>query len=267
MEMIFETHAHYEDRKFDPDRDRVLASLQPGGIERVVNVASSVETTKKSIALAEQYDFIYASVGVHPDDMEDLNEETIQWLREQAELPQVAAVGEIGLDYYWPRKEMQQPQLDEELERQRYWFGRQLELAGDAGLPVIIHSRDAAADTLAVMREHHADQIPGVVHCFSYSLEIAEECIRMGYYIGIGGVVTFKNAKKLGEIAARIPLERILLETDCPYMAPEPHRGERNSSLNLPYVAAKIAKLRGISKEEVIAVTRQNAYSFYKKVN
>lgn len=264
--MIFETHAHYEDERYQSDREELLASLPSHEIGRVVNVGSSMETSEKSIALADRYDFVYAAVGVHPGDIASMDEDCIQWLWEQSKLPKVVAIGEIGLDYYWPRKELEQPGLDRELELQRYWFGRQLELARETELPVIIHSRDAAEDTLRVMEDHHAEQIPGVVHCFSYSVEVAELCIHMGYYIGVGGVVTFKNAKKLKEVVRRIPLERILLETDCPYMAPEPHRGERNSSLYLHDIAAMIGELKGILKEEVIAVTEQNAYELYRKV-
>lgn len=257
--MIFETHAHYEDEKFNSDRKELLASMQEHGIEKIVNVASSLETVKKCVRLAEQYDFIYAAVGVHPSEISCLNEngeDGLQWLKEQAKHPKTAAVGEIGLDYYWDKeKEVQK--------KQRYWFEKQLALAKDAGLPVIIHSRDAASDTLAIMKEAHAMQIQAVIHCFSYSPELAEEYVRMGFYIGVGGVVTFKNAKKLKETVKMVPLEKILLETDCPYMAPEPFRGQRNSSLYLPYVAEKIAKLKGIAVQDVIDTTSENAYSFY----
>ena len=180
-------------------------------------------------------------------------------MQQTSRLPKIAAIGEIGLDYYWDK--------DEEVKRsQRYWFCRQMELAREEGLPVIIHSRDAAEDTLKLVQGIHGEEIPGVIHCFSYSLEMAEEYVRMGYYIGIGGVVTFKNAKKLKEVAAKLPLEQILLETDCPYLSPEPERGKRNSSLNLLYVAREIAELRGISHEEVEAVTRENARRLFRKV-
>ena len=174
--------------------------------------------------------------------------------------PEVVAIGEIGLDYYWEKD----PQVQK---KQRDWFLRQMELARELTLPVIIHSRDAAEDTLQLMKEIKAEQIPGVVHCFSYSPELAEEYVKMGYYIGIGGVVTFKNSKKLKETAARIPLNHILLETDCPYLAPEPFRGKRNSSLNLPYVAKEIALLKGITEEEVIRTTRENALRLFSKTN
>lgn len=257
--MIFETHAHYDDDRFDGDRDTLLASMPERGIERIINVGASIASTKTTLALAEKYDFVYAAVGVHPSDIGDLNEESYQWLREQALGEKTVAIGEIGLDYYWEKE----PKVQE---RQRYWMKRQLELAQETGLPVIIHSRDAAADTMAVMRQANAEKIPGVIHCYSYSKELAQEFVKMGYYIGVGGVVTFKNAKKLKETVEALPLERILLETDCPYMAPEPHRGERNDSSYLPLVAAKIAELKGVAIEEVERITEENARKLFSRV-
>lgn len=254
--MIFESHAHYDDKQFDDDREELLLSVKKNGIEAIVNVGSDFRGCKDTVELAEKYDFVYGAVGIHPSDIEDLNEETYQWLKEKAALEKIVAIGEIGLDYYWDKEEEVQRQ-------QRYWFKRQMELAREVNLPVIIHSRDAAEDTLKLMKEIHAEEVPGVVHCFSYSKEMAAEYVKMGYYIGIGGVVTFKNARKLKEVAAAIPLERILLETDCPYLAPEPHRGSRNSSLNLPYVAAEIARIREITPEEVIEATKRNAKRFF----
>lgn len=255
--MIFETHAHYEDERFDPDRDELLASMHAHGIGKIVNAGSTLETVKKSISLAENYDFVYAAVGVHPSEIECLDERGFAWLQEQAKHPKTAAIGEIGLDYYWDKEEEVQA-------KQREWFRRQLVLAKEMELPVIIHSRDAAEDTLTIMKEAHAMQIPGVIHCFSYSVQMAEEYVRMGYYIGVGGVVTFKNARKLKEVVEKIPLAYLLLETDCPYMAPEPFRGKRNSSLYLPYVAKKIAEIKGITEQEVIDVTEQNALKMYR---
>ncbi|MCI5712778.1 MAG: TatD family hydrolase [Roseburia sp.] len=253
---IFETHAHYEDVKFDSDREELLASLPKQNIEYVINVGSNLETTNKSIELAKQYDYIYAAIGVHPSDVEELDESSYDVLEKAAKFEKTVAIGEIGLDYYWDKEPAVQA-------KQREWFKRQMLLAKQHNLPVIIHSRDAAEDTMRVMKEIKAEEIPGVIHCYSYSVEMAKEFVKMGYYIGIGGVVTFKNAKKLKEVAAEIPLERILLETDCPYMAPEPHRGERNSSLYLPYVVEKLAEIRNISKEEIISTTNQNARKLF----
>ena len=255
--MIFETHAHYDDESFDEDREQLLCSLPEQGIGRVINVGASIETTKTTLALAAKYDFIYAAVGVHPSDIDGLNEETYAWLKQQAALPKTVAIGEIGLDYYWDKE----PEVQK---AQRYWFKRQLELARETKLPVIIHSRDAAADTMEVMRDAHAEEIPGVIHCYSYSKEMAREYVKMGYYIGVGGVVTFKNAKKLKEVVEEIPLTSIVLETDCPYMAPEPNRGKRNNSAYIRYVAEKIAELKGMTYEEVVEQTEKNARKMYR---
>lgn len=256
--MIFETHAHYDDDKFTEDRDELILAVHESGVHPIINVGASIYSTQTTLELAKHYPFIYAAVGVHPSDVADLNEDTFAWLKEQTTYAKTVAVGEIGLDYYWDKEADVQ-------EKQRYWFGRQLQLAREADLPVIIHSRDAAADTLQVMRDNHAETIPGVIHCYSYSPELAQEFVRMGYYIGVGGVVTFKNAKKLVETVQTIPMERILLETDSPYMAPEPHRGTRNDSRNIPYVIAKIAELKGITPQAVERITEENAYRLFAK--
>ena len=251
--MIFETHAHYDDEVFNEDRGRLLAGLPEKGIGRVINVGASIETTRTTLALAEAYDYIYAAVGVHPSDIDGLNEETYSWLKEQTAHPKTVAVGEIGLDYYWDKE----PEVQA---AQREWFVRQLALAGETDLPVIIHSRDAAEDTMRILKETgRFREHPGVIHCYSYSPEQAKEYVKMGYCIGVGGVVTFKNAKKLRQTVEQISLEHILLETDCPYMAPEPHRGTRNDSSNLSYVAARIAEIKGVSVQEVEQTTWENA--------
>lgn len=257
--MIFETHAHYDDDRFNEDRDELLQCLPEEGIGVVINSGASVESTRDTIRLAKEYSFVYAAVGVHPSEIEELDEEFMNWMKEQTSDEKTVAIGEIGLDYYWDKE----PEVQE---RQRYWFGRQIELARETDLPIIVHSRDAAADTMQVMKEHHAEEILGVIHCYSYSKEMALEFIKMGYYIGVGGVVTFKNAKKLKETVEAIPLDKILLETDCPYMAPEPYRGKRNSSLYLPYVIEEIARIKGVSKEEVERVTEENARKLFHKV-
>lgn len=257
--MIFETHAHYDDDRFHDDRDAVIAAMPKKGIGCIINIAASIESTKTTLQLAEKYDFVYAAVGVHPSDIEDLNEETFAWLKEQALREKVVAIGEIGLDYYWDKE----PEVQEQ---QRYWFKKQMELARELGLPVVIHSRDAAEDTVTLMKEIHAEEIPGVIHCYSYSKELAAEFVKMGYYIGVGGVVTFKNAKKLKETVEDIDLSHILLETDCPYMAPEPHRGKRNDSSYIPYIVQAIADIKGITPEEVERVTEENARRLFTRV-
>ena len=257
--MIFDTHAHYDDDRFTPDRGELLSGMNENGIGRIINVGASFEGCKNSLALAQEYDFIYAALGVHPSDIADLTEESCDWIRQHLSDPKVVAVGEIGLDYYWDKE----PEVQA---RQREWFRYQLQLAKESALPVSIHSREAAADTMEIMKEAAADGISGVIHCYSYSKEQALEYIDMGYYIGVGGVVTFKNARKLKETVEAIPLERILLETDCPYMAPEPNRGKRNSSLYLTYVADAIAGLKGVTPEEVKTVTYENALRLFTKV-
>ena len=254
--MIFETHAHYDDERFTEDQESVLADLPRKGISPVINVGASIASTRTTLELAQKYDFIYAAVGVHPSDIDGLNEETFAWLTQQTTYEKTVAVGEIGLDYYWDKEEEVQ-------KNQRIWFRRQLELAKESNLPVIIHSRDAAADTMEIMKEAYVQGIKGVIHCFSYSKEQAQEYVKMGYYIGVGGVATFKNTKKLKEVIETIPLEKILLETDCPYMAPEPYRGKRNSSLYLPYVVEKIAGLKGVTAKEVEEVTYRNAEQLF----
>lgn len=252
--MIFESHAHYDDEQFDGDRKELLNSMQENGIGTIINVGATFQSCKEVVQLAQEYPFIYAAVGVHPDEVGELDEEKFAYLKEQCQNEKVVAVGEIGLDYYWD---------NESHEVQKKWFQKQLELARELDLPVIIHSRDAAADTLEMMQKH-AKGLCGVIHCFSYSKEMAQEYVKMGFHIGVGGVVTFKNSKKLKEIVAEIPLEKILLETDSPYLAPTPNRGKRNSSLNIPYIAQEIADLKGISYEEVVACTEKNGRDLFR---
>ena len=252
--MIFDTHAHYDDEQFDIDRDSLLGSMQENGIGHIVKVGAGIATSEAALELAHKYDFIYAAVGVHPSDCGELNEDNIELLREWSQDGRCVAIGEIGLDYHWP---------DPEPEIQKKWFKRQLELARDQRLPVIIHSRDAAQDTVDIMIQEHAEEIGGIVHCFSYSKEIANRCVDMGFYIGIGGVLTFKNGRKLREVVENTPMERLVLETDCPYLSPEPFRGKRNSSLNIPYVVTALSQIKGISEEEVISITEQNAKRVY----
>lgn len=253
--MIFESHAHYDDGAFDEDREALLGSFAKNGIDTVINIGASLESCRKTIALMEKYAFIYGAIGVHPSETAELDEEKFRWLKECCKHKKVVAVGEIGLDYHWKEPE---PSI------QKKWFEKQLALAGETGLPVIIHSRDAAKDTLDILKNARAEKLGGVVHCFSYTREIAREYLNMGYYFGIGGVITYANARKLKEAVACIPLDRILLETDSPYLTPEPNRGKRNSSLNLPAVADAIAALKGIDREEVYAVTHENAERLFR---
>lgn len=247
--MIFDTHVHYDDEQFGEDREELLSSIQHSGVGAVVNVCSDVASWDKVRDLTEKYTFIYGAAGVHPDSVGDLDERRFAELRQLLKLDKFVAVGEIGLDYYWD---------NECRSLQKEWFIRQLDLARELKLPVIIHSREAAADTLNIMRKY-GQGLGGVIHCFSYSVEMAREYVKLGFYIGIGGVVTFKNARKLKEVVQDIPMEFLVLETDCPYLAPVPNRGKRNSSLNLTYVAEQIAELKGLSYDEVVNRTEENA--------
>lgn len=251
--MIFDSHAHYDSHQFDEDRHELLLSMQENGIGTIVNCAADWESLTEVVEMAQCYPHVYAAVGLHPDEVGELDEERFAFLKQQCQKEKVVAVGEIGLDYYWDTASH---------DVQKKWFVRQLELAKELDLPVIIHSRDAAEDTWNVMKEH-AQGLRGVIHCFSYSKEMAEEYVKMGFHIGIGGVVTFKNGKKLKEVAQVVPLDRILLETDCPYLAPEPFRGKRNSSLYIPYIAQAIADIKGITYNEVVAQTAKNAKELF----
>ena len=251
--MIFDSHAHYDLEQFDEDRDELLSSMGDHQVGAIVNVGANWNSVTETVALAEKYPHVYAAVGIHPDEVGILDEERFAFLREQCQRDKVVAVGEIGLDYYWDH---------ESHDVQKKWFIRQLELARELDLPVSIHSREAAADTMEIMKTHGRG-LRGVIHCFSYSLEQAREYIKMGYHIGVGGVVTFKNGRKLKEIVTEIPLEHILLETDSPYLAPEPFRGKRNDSSYLTYVAEEIANLKGITCAEVIAQTEKNARELF----
>lgn len=253
--MIFESHAHYDDEAFDDDREELLASLEEHGIGQVVNVGASLDSCRITLQLMEKYSFVYGAMGVHPSETAELNEDSLMWLREQCTRDKVVAVGEIGLDYHWKEPE-------EHI--QKLWFERQLEMAREVSLPVIIHSREAAKDTIDMMRALHAEEMGGVVHCYSYTKEMAREYLDLDYYFGIGGVITFQNARKLKEAVTYIPMDRILLETDSPYLAPEPNRGRRNSSLNLPYVAQAVADLKGITFDEVVEATQANAMRLFR---
>lgn len=259
--MIFESHAHYDDRQFDVDREKLLESLPLQNVGVIVNVGSDIRSSKESITLAHQYDYIYAAIGVHPDEVDTMKEADMEELSHMAKETKVVAIGEIGLDYF--RKEGNAYKSV-----QKEWFCRQLDLAKEIEKPVIIHSRDAAEDTIQILRDFRKEnpqiENPGVIHCYSYSPELAKEYVAMGFYIGIGGVVTFKNAKKLVETVAQIPLERILVETDSPYLCPEPNRGKRNDSSQIRYVIDRIADIRGIAPEEVEKQTEMNARKMYR---
>ena len=252
--MIFDTHAHYDDDAFDEDRDVLLSGMGEQNVEYIVNVGASMASSERSIKLAEKYPFVYAAVGVHPDEVGELDEEKFEKLRKWTSHEKVKAVGEIGLDYYWDK---------EKHDLQKHWFMRQMELASEVKLPMIVHSREAAKDTLDMVIAAKPLNLSGIIHCYSYSVEQAREYLNMGYYIGIGGVVTFKNAKKLKEVAEYTPLSQIVLETDCAYLAPTPFRGKRTDSSKIAYVAEELAAIKQVPVEEVIRITNENGRRLY----
>lgn len=254
--MIFDSHAHYDDSAFDADRDELLGKMQEGGVGKIICVAAEWNSFDRINEICQKYSFCYQALGIHPENATDLSPERRPVLEEIIKTRKPVAVGEIGLDYHYP---------EPSAEIQRDIFIYQLELAKQLDLPVIVHSRDASEETLDIIKAH-TPQRKGVIHCFSGSYETALEYVKMGFFIGIGGVVTFKNGRKLKEIAQKLPLTSILLETDCPYMAPAPFRGERNTSLLLPYVVKEIASLRSISEEEVINTTEANAKKLFNIV-
>lgn len=253
--MIFDSHAHYNDSKFNEDRDEVLKNLQNGNVAYVMNVADSMKSLKNVLEIAEKYPFVFASVGVHPEETGELTDEDMNTLLEYTKHPKVKAIGEIGLDYYWDSVER---------DVQKKWFCRQIDLAKQVNLPIIVHDRDAHGDTIDILKSENARDVGGIVHCFSGSTEMARDVLNLGMYVGIGGTVTFKNARKIKEVAEYVPMEAIVLETDAPYLAPEPFRGKRNSSDLIKYVIEEISRIKGISKEEVEEITYKNAKRIYK---
>lgn len=251
---IFDTHAHYDDEAFDKDREELLSRIHQMGVSHIVNVACSMETSEKMPDFIGNYDFMLGTVGVHPDDIYNLSYADMDRIKELSEKEGIIAIGEIGLDYHYE-------DIDKEL--QKKWFATQLDIAKELKLPVSIHSRDAARDTLEIMKSENVRDVSGVMHCFGYGVEMAREFLDMGYYIGVGGVVTFKNGRKLKEVVEYTPIDRIVIETDCPYLAPVPFRGKRNDSGNLTYVAEEIAGIKGISVDEVYELTYDNAIKLY----
>ncbi len=253
--MIFDTHAHYDDDAFCEDRDNLLGEIFSSGICCITDVGASMESSKNAVELTKKWPQIYAAVGVHPDSTKDMTENDIETLRALTKEKKVVAIGEIGLDYYWDNSPR---------DIQKKWFLRQLELAREVNLPVIIHSREAAKDTMDIMKEAVKAGNTGVIHCYSYSVPMAKEYIDMGFFIGIGGVLTFKNARVIKEVAAEIPLSSIVLETDSPYLAPVPHRGKRNNSLYLKEVVKQLAEIKQVSEETVEKITLANAKKLYR---
>lgn len=251
--MFFDTHTHLDDEKFDEIRGELLKELPARHIAPVLAVAADGESCVSALKLAEEKGYILAAVGYHPAAAQEMDDEQFARLRRLANHPRVKCIGEIGLDYHWPE--------DTDKEKQKYWFARQMELAQEMGLPVSIHSRDAMGDTLEILAQF--PEVTGVMHCYAGSYHTMRQLVKMGYYIALGGVVTFKNARQAKEVARHVPLDRLLIETDCPYLAPEPHRGKLNTPLYLPLVAQEIGRIRGMSAEEVAHITRENGMRLF----
>lgn len=253
--MIFESHAHYDDKKFAADREAVLKKVRKAGVGCIINAASNMNSSRISLELAKSHEIIFTSVGVHPHDVQGMKESDLEILIAMTAFEKVVAIGEIGLDYYYdtaPR------------EIQKLWFREQIKLAVDLELPMIIHSREAAKDTFDLLKEGNGEKVGGVIHCFSGSAEMAKEYVDLGYYIGVGGVVTFKNAKKMIEVVEETPLDRLLVETDAPYLSPVPNRGKRNDSSNIPYIIDAIAQIKGLSAKEVEKQTWENGKKLFR---
>lgn len=250
--MFFDTHAHLDDKQFDEDRDKLIRILGAMGVSNLTNIGSRMETSYSSIKLAEEYDIIYAAVGVHPHYTKDMDEDDLQQLKKWLSHKKVVAIGEIGLDYYYNRSPK---------DVQKYWFSRQLELAQKHDFPVCIHDRDAHADCLNIISEYN---VKGIFHCFSGSVEMARQVLDMGFFISFAGSLTYKNSKKAVEVAKYAPLDRILIETDCPYLSPEGHRGQRNNPTYIRITAQKLADIKGISLEEIAKITSNNAKKVYR---
>lgn len=253
--MLIDSHVHLDDERFDGDRDILINSLKDNKIELVINIGADMNSSMSSIELSKRYDNIYAAIGVHPHSASEMTEKTLDELREMSKEDKVIAIGEIGLDYYYDNSPR---------DIQRKWFREQLELAKELDLPVIIHSRDATKETYDIIKEVQDGTLRGVLHCFSGSVEVAMEYIKLGFYISIGGTVTFKNARVVREVAEAVPLDKLLIETDCPYLTPEPYRGKRNEPMFVKYVAEKIAEIRGISVEELAKFTNKNTKELFR---
>ena len=243
---IFDSHAHYTDKAFNDDRKNMLGSLKESGICGVINCGADLESSKESLKLAEEYDYIYFACGIHPEEVENLPENYVDILRNLAKHKKCVAIGEIGLDYYWRQ---------DTKEKQKEVFEKQILLAEELNLPIIVHDREAHGDTLEILKKHKPQ---GVLHCFSGSVEMAKEVLKLGMYIGFGGALTFKNARKAVEVAEMLPPNRLLLETDCPYMAPVPMRGKRNDSSLIPFVAEKMGEITGLNPQEVLNIATEN---------
>lgn len=254
MELL-DSHAHYNDEKFDSDREKVLNEIYNSGVTTIINAGYSIESSKKAIEIANEHEFIYATVGVSPNDIDNLEEDYIEELKQMSKAEKVVAIGEIGLDYYWNK---------ENKEKQQEVFIKQIELANELELPIVIHTREAVMDTLDILKNKVTCKNKGVFHCCPLNIELAKEALKLGFYISCAGPITFKSSKNATDFINTIPMDKILIETDSPYLSPEPVRGTRNNSSNVKYVAQKIAEIKQISIEEVAEQIYQNAKTIFK---
>jgi len=252
--MLIDSHAHLDGSRFDNDREKIIENFKEDGIELIVNPGADVATSVKAVSLAKKHKNIYAAVGVHPHEAKTMDENTIEVLRELAANEKVVAIGEIGLDYHYDNSPR---------DIQKKWFREQIKLAKELDLPIIIHDRDAHEDTYNILKEENDDRLRGIMHCYQSSLEMSQQFIDLGFYISLAGPVTFKNAKTPKEVAEGVPLDKLLIETDSPYLTPHPHRGKRNEPAYVRYVAGMIAELKGLSYEEVAKKTAENAKKIF----
>lgn len=252
--MLFDTHVHLNDDQFKEDIEEVIKRAQEAGVSSMVVVGFDRATITRAMELIEEYAFIYAAIGWHPVDAIDMLDEDLAWIEELSSHPKVVAIGEMGLDYHWDKSPR---------DIQKEVFRKQIRLAKKVKLPIVIHNREATADIVDILKEEHAEEVGGIMHCFSGSPEVAKECLNMNFYISLGGPVTFKNAKKPKEVAVEVPLDKLLIETDCPYLAPHPYRGKRNEPAYVKLVAEQIAELKGLTFEEVAVATNQNARKLF----
>lgn len=248
--MLFDTHAHLNAEQYNDDLKEVMERAQAAGVSNIVVVGFDRVTINRAMELAERHDFIYACVGWHPVDAIDMTEEDLNWIEELASHPKVVALGEMGLDYHWDKSPH---------DIQKEVFRKQIRLAKKVKLPIVIHNRDATSDIVEILKDEGAEEVGGIMHCFSGSVEIAKQCLDMNFYISLGGPVTFKNAKKPKEVALEVPLDKLLIETDCPYLTPHPYRGQRNEPSYVKLVAMEIAEIKGLTFEEIAKATSDNA--------
>ena len=253
--MIIDTHTHYDDARYESDRDELLLSLNDNGVELVVEASARLEGCKATIELVNKYDFIYGMLGIHPDEEMDLNDEVYEFIKNNLQNKKIVSIGEIGLDYYGKEKNK---------DLQKEWFTKFIKLSNEQNMPINVHSRDALCDTLNIISNNKTGEGSGIIHCFSYSIDAARKFVDMGYLLGIGGVVTFKNGKVLKDVVKEIDITKLVLETDCPYLSPEPYRGKRNNSTYIRMVAAAISDIKMMDINDVIKITNENAKRVYR---